>query len=169
MTNNLQTYGIQSSTGYLQSFVVVKPEDETRTNTVAITRDRDLIIPLNPYQTVYWKATLFFYGGVIAAAGNANSQWSTPAAPNAGGWRGHYQDAAGAVLTGIATVVAAAYNAAGINFLTNAAGAVYTAFFEGMLINGANGGYLSFDWSQNVLNANPSTLLKGSRLEGYLQ
>lgn len=165
MNAPLRSTGIDPKTGYLDSLVVVKPENETRTNTVAIAQDRDLVVPIQANQTMLWRITLCFYGGAIAAAGNVNSQFTTPAAPANGGWQGHWLDAAVVNQNILVAAVAVAYNNPVNTFMTNAAGSIFVNIFEGYLINGANGGYFSFDWAQNALNANPSTLLKGSRLE----
>lgn len=168
MNQPLQTYGIQSSTGYLQQFVIVKPEAETRTNVAVVAQDRDLIIPINPMAVMHWRAVLFFYGGAVAAAGNVDVQWTTPAAPTNGGLHAEYLDIAVVNQNLDFPAVAVAYNAATYNIFSNVAGDVFVARFEGMLVNGANGGYFSLSWSQNVVNANPSTLMRGSRLEAYL-
>jgi len=164
----LQTYGIAPSTGYLQPISVVKPEAESRTNSVVITRDKDLIIPIGPNQIMYWRAFLAFWTAA-GAPGNANSQWSTPAAPTAGGASWKYIDAAAVLQNANGGAIAAVYNNPVFNYATPGANQVYMVYFEGYLINGANGGYFSFDWSQNVANLAATTLAKGSRLDAWLQ
>lgn len=166
--DNLQTYGITPSTGYLQPFVVIKSENESRTNSVVITRDRDLVVPIGPNAIMYWRAFLVFYAAA-GAPGLANSQWSTPAAPTAGGASWKYIDAAAALQNANGGAVAAVYNNPAFNLTTVTANQVYMAYFEGYLINGANGGYFSFDWSQNAANVAPTILVRGSRLEAWIQ
>lgn len=168
MNQQLQTYGITPGTGYLEPIRIVKPENESRTNSIVIAQDKDLVIPINPGISMYWKALLFFYIAA-GAPGNANSQWTTPAVPTAGGASWKYIDAAGAVQDNNGGAVAAVYNNPVFNYFTTTAGQMYTVFFEGMLINGANGGYFSLNWSQNVANLAPTVLLKGSRLEAWMQ
>jgi hypothetical protein len=159
-----QTYGIANTTQYLQPFTVVKTQDETRTNTAAVAQDRELIAPINPGAVMHWKATLFFYA-VVAQAGNADVQWTTPAAPTNGGLLAEYLDIAVVNQQLVFPQVAVAYNAPTYQILTNAANGLFTARFEGMLINGANGGYFSLSWAQNVVNAAPTVLVRGSRLD----
>ena len=165
----LDTSGIQSGTGYLQPLVIIKPEAETRTNTAAVARDRDLIVPINPQAVMYWKSTLFFYGGAAAALGDVDVQWTTPAAPTSGGLLAEYLDIAAVNQNIVVPNVAVAYNVATYQIFSGVINYVFTARFEGMLVNGANGGYFSLNWAQNVVNAAPSTLMRGSRLECWFQ
>ncbi len=161
---SLDTSGIQSSTGYLQAFTVIKAKDESRTNTAAVAQDSELIAPINPGAVMHWKATLFFYA-VVAQAGNADVQWTTPATPTAGGILAEYEDVAPAYQAFTAWTLATAYNAPIYQVLTNAASGLFIARFEGMLLNGANGGYFSLSWAQNIANLAPTVLVRGSRLD----
>jgi hypothetical protein len=162
----LKTYGIAPSTGYLQALTIVKSRDEARVNTAAVAQDAELIVPIGPQQVLHWKATLFFYA-VVAQAGNADVQWTTPAAPTNGGLLAEFLDIAVVNQQLVFPAVAVAYNAPTYQILTNAANGLFTARFEGMLLNGANGGYFSLSWAQNVINAAPTVLVRGSRLDAW--
>ncbi len=160
----LETYGIQSSTGYLQGFVAIKGEDELRTNTAVLVQDKDLIVPIGPSQIMIWRALLITGGN---SPGNVDYQWVTPAAPVSGTYSYKLVDAAAALQDGVSANVALGYNAL-FNLLANGAGLEFAHTYEGRLVNGANGGYFSFNWAQNVANLVASKLLKGSRIEAWI-
>lgn len=162
MNQPLETYGIQSSTGYLQQFVIVKPENESRTNTAAFADDKDLIVPVGPNQILTWRATLFFGAN---GPGNAKTQWVPPLAFTDGCFFYKYIDPTVTFLVNEHTN--AGYNAADL-ILTNIASQM-SALYEGRLENGANGGYFKLQWAQNAANLAATTLLRGSRLEAWIQ
>lgn len=162
MNQPLQTYGIQPSTGYLQQFVIVKPENESRTNTAVAADDKDLIVPINPFQILTWKAILFFGA---SGPGNAKAIFTPPAAFTDGCFLYRFIDNTVTFQSNEHTN--AGYGAADI-ILTNIASQMM-AEYEGRLENGANGGYFKLQWAQNAANATPTVLLKGSRLEAYIQ
>ena len=162
---NLNSTGIQNSTGYFAPLKVIKPETTSRLNTAAFAIDPDLVVPISPFQVMTWKCMLVWGGN---SPGNAQAQFTTPAAPGQGGFHFKYYDAAAALQNGIATLIGA-YNLA-VNMLVNGgANSVEIALFEGYLVNGANGGYFSVDWAQNGVNATPTLLQKGSYLEAWFQ
>lgn len=161
LSPNFTTYGISQRTGLMDAFTVVTQQEELRTNTAALADSTQLLYPIGPQETIAWRMVLFFGGN---SPGDVQLGFFTPAAPVSGGFIGLGTAAGGAAL--IVAGVLATYNAAALlQENSTGAGNEFAATFDGHLVNGANGGYFRLQWAQNVVNATPSRLLIGSRMD----
>lgn len=158
------SYGINQTTGLLSAQQLVKPQDQSVTNSAALVDDADLVIQIGPNQVLVWRAVLIWGGN---SPGNGKAQFVTPAAPTSGSYVFTYLDNTAVLQQGVATTLAG-YNA-NVLFLSNAgAGSEVASLFEGRLVNGANGGQFKIQWAQQGANATATKLLAGSRLDGWI-
>lgn len=143
----------------------IKPSDETRTSTIAVSDDLHLVAPLEANSTYHFRAMLLFDG---PEAADATITFTVPAGAT-GGWAPVAGTLGTTVPDGSASIKVAARQFASNSDIgvmaSSATLAGIVARPEGLVITGATPGNLKLRWAQQTTNVTAVSLKAGSTLE----
>ncbi len=146
------------NTYLIQQQHVVKPSNESVTNSTTLQNDDHLVLPVNAF-------TMYFIQGMFITSGDPNAdmdfRWSAPV--------GASFDWASDALSGTATSATDQVSRSGQSATGNpsfglVSGATTVVPFKGLLITGSNGGNLRATWAQKVASATATVMRAGSYL-----
>lgn len=123
---------------------VIKPADQSVTNSVVLVNDNALAVPVVAGATYLFDCYLDFEGGTTGSS-DLQWQWQVPTGAT-------LRYASGHVNTG-AFVFTSYTGASNVTASTNGAGTILAVTMKGSLTMSSTGGNLQLKWAQNTANA----------------